>query len=49
MSLKGDCKLPNIWVPGTVSPYTKGYCTTQADPITQRDWRFGKFTNTLFR
>ncbi len=32
MSLKGDCKLPNIWVPGTISPYTKGYCTTQKEP-----------------
>jgi hypothetical protein len=25
---KNDCKLPNIWVHGTVNPYTKGYCTT---------------------
>jgi hypothetical protein len=32
MSLKEQCKLPNIWVPGTKSPYTKGYCTTQKEP-----------------
>lgn len=25
---KIDCKLPNIWVSGTITPYTKGYCTT---------------------
>ena len=26
--VKDDCKSPNIWVSGTVNPYTKGYCTT---------------------
>lgn len=26
--VKDDCKSPNIWVSGTINPYTKGYCTT---------------------
>ena len=25
---KDDCKSPNVWVHGTIDPYTKGYCTT---------------------
>lgn len=25
---KNDCKSPNVWVHGTIDPYTKGYCTT---------------------
>ena len=25
---KEDCKSPNVWVHGTINPYTKGYCTT---------------------
>ena len=32
MVLKSDCKLPKIWVPGTITPFSKGYCTTQASP-----------------
>lgn len=30
---KEDCKLPNIWVPGTMEPFTKGYCTTVKEII----------------
>ena len=32
MVLKSDCKLPHVWVPGTTSPFTKGYCAAQAAP-----------------
>jgi Leucine-rich repeat (LRR) protein len=31
MVLKTQCHLPNIWYKGTKNPFTKGYCTTQAD------------------
>lgn len=30
---KENCKLPNIWVPGTMEPFTKGYCTTVKEII----------------
>ena len=32
MVSKSECKLPNVWVNGTVNPFTKGYCTEQISP-----------------
>lgn len=26
---KEDCNLPDVWVSGTMDPFTKGYCTSQ--------------------
>ncbi len=30
---KEDCNLPDVWVSGTMDPFTKGYCTTQKSKI----------------
>lgn len=30
---KEDCNLPDIWVSGTMEPFTKGYCTSQKSKL----------------
>ncbi len=32
MVLKSECKLPMIWVPGTINPFSHGYCAEQDGP-----------------